>query len=108
MAKYCKLAGRVTNCTDNCRICLEEEAKTREIKVGDKVRYITEDPEDVKETGYYPPKGTIGTIIGIDSIFFCRSVPHQMAGRNDQVERVLVCRKKRYRSGLTARFDKKD
>ena len=51
MAQYCKLAGRVTNCTDNCRICLEEEAKTREIKVGDQVRYITEDPEDIKETG---------------------------------------------------------
>ena len=66
MAQYCKLAGRVTNCTDNCRICLKEEAKTREIKVGDKVRYIAEDPEDLKETGYYPPKGTIGVVIGID------------------------------------------
>ena len=43
MAKYCELAGRVTNCTDNCRICLEEEAKPQEIKVGDKVRYIAED-----------------------------------------------------------------
>ena len=43
MAQYCKLAGRVTNCTDNCRICLKEEAKTRKIKVGDKVRYISED-----------------------------------------------------------------
>ena len=66
MAQYCKLAGRVTNCTDNCRICLEEEAKTREIKVGDQVRYITEDPEDIKETGYYPPKGTIGVVIRIE------------------------------------------
>ena len=43
MAQYCELAGRVTNCTENCRICLEEEAKTQEIKVGDKVRYIAED-----------------------------------------------------------------
>lgn len=69
MAQYCKLASIVTNCTDNCRICLKEEAKTREIKVGDKVRYIAEDSIEDKESGYYPPKGTIGTVIGIDSIF---------------------------------------
>ena len=66
MAQYCELAGRVTNCTDNCKTCLKEEAKTREIEIGDQVRYITEDPEDLKETGYYPPKGTIGVVIGID------------------------------------------
>lgn len=69
MTKYCELAKTATNCTENCKICLEEEAKTREIKVGDQVRYITEDPDEIKETGYYPPKGTIGTVIGIDSIF---------------------------------------
>lgn len=66
MAQYCKLAGRVTNCTDNCRICLKEEAKTREIKVGDKVRYIAEDSKENKESGYYPPKGTIGVVIKIE------------------------------------------
>ena len=66
MAQYCKIAGKVTNCTENCRECLEEETKDREIEVGDKVRYIAEDPEDVKETGYYPPKGTIGIVIGIE------------------------------------------
>ena len=69
MAQYCELAGRVTNCTDNCKICLEEELDVREIEVGDKVRYITEDRDEIKETGYYPPKGTIGTVIGIGSIF---------------------------------------
>lgn len=37
MAQYCEIAGKVTNCTDNCKVCLEEEAKTREIEVGDKV-----------------------------------------------------------------------
>lgn len=74
MAQYCELAGRVTNCTDNCRICLEEEAKTREIKVGDKVRYIAEDSEDAKETEYYPPKGTIGVVIGIENIY--RAAPY--------------------------------
>ena len=66
MAQYCELAGRVTTCTDNCRICLEEEAKTREIEIGDKVRYIAEDTDDAKESGFYPPKGTIGVVIGID------------------------------------------
>ena len=69
MAHFCKIAGKVTNCTDNCKVCLEEEEKVRDIKVGDKVRYIAEDSEDAKETEYYPPKGTIGTVIGIDSIF---------------------------------------
>lgn len=68
MAKFCAIAGKVTNCTDNCCECLEEE-NTREIEVGDKVRYITEDTNGIKETGYYPPKGTVGTVIGIDSIF---------------------------------------
>ena len=52
MAQYCKLAGRATNCTDNCRICLEEETKTRDIKVGDKVRYIAEDSREDKEKGF--------------------------------------------------------
>ena len=69
MAQFCKIAGKVTNCTENCKACLEEETKTRDIEIGDKVRYITEDPDEIKETGYYPPKGTIGTVIGIDSIF---------------------------------------
>lgn len=27
MAKYCELAGKVTNCTENCKFCLEEETK---------------------------------------------------------------------------------
>ena len=25
MANFCKIAGKVTNCTENCRECLEEE-----------------------------------------------------------------------------------
>lgn len=65
MAQYCEIARKVTNCTDNCRICLEEEAKTRDIKVGDRVRYIAEDSKADKESGFYPPKGTIGIVIGI-------------------------------------------
>lgn len=68
MAQYCELAKTTTNCTDDCKKCLEEEAKTSEIKVGDKVRYITEDTEEAKEAGYYPPKGTVGIVIGIDLI----------------------------------------
>lgn len=65
MAKFCEIARKVTNCTENCKICLEEETKTREIKVGDKVRYIFEDSKEDKESGFYPPKGTIGTVLWI-------------------------------------------
>ena len=50
MTKYCELAKTTTNCTENCKACLEEEAKTCEIKVGDKVRYITEDSKEDKKT----------------------------------------------------------
>ena len=66
MAKYCEIAGKVTNCTENCKFCLEEETKTREIEVGDKVRYITEDDSSEKEPGFYPPKGTLGVVVRIE------------------------------------------
>ena len=66
MTKYCELAKTTTNCTENCKVCLEEETKDREIEVGDNVRYITEDTDEIKETGYYPPKGTIGVVIRIE------------------------------------------
>lgn len=33
-----------------------------ELKVGDRVRYIHEDAEDIKRWGWYPPIGTMGTI----------------------------------------------
>ena len=66
MSKFCELAGKVTNCTDDCKRCLEEETNDREIEVGDNVRYITEDSIEIKETGYYPPKGTIGVVIRIE------------------------------------------
>lgn len=65
MTKYCELAKTTTNCTENCRACLKEEIKTREIKVGDRVRYIAEDSNEDKESGFYPPKGTIGTVIWV-------------------------------------------
>lgn len=68
MSKFCGLAGKVTNCTDDCKKCLEEEFDIREIEVGDKVRYITEDTEESKESGYYPPKGTVGMVIGIEDL----------------------------------------
>lgn len=66
MAKYCEIAGKTTNCTDNCRGCLEEEETVRDIEVGDRVRYIAENTEEASNTGFYPPKGTIGTVIGIE------------------------------------------
>ena len=65
MPKFCELAGKITNCTDDCKRCLEEELDMREIKVGDKVRYITEDSIESKESGFYPPKGTIGTVLWV-------------------------------------------
>ena len=68
MAQYCKIAEKVTNCTENCKFCLEEETNNREIEVGDNVRYIAEDSIEDKESGYFPPKGTIGVVIGIESI----------------------------------------
>ena len=27
MAQFCKIAGKVTNCTENCKVCLEEERR---------------------------------------------------------------------------------
>ena len=30
MSKYCPMCGQVTNCTDDCKSCLEEEKKERE------------------------------------------------------------------------------
>ena len=66
MTKYWGLAKTTTNCTENCKVCLEEETKDREIEVGDKVRYITEDSIESKESGFYPPKGTIGVVIRIE------------------------------------------
>ncbi len=27
MAKYCPMCNEVTNCTENCKYCLEEETK---------------------------------------------------------------------------------
>ena len=66
MTKYCELAKTTTNCTENCKACLEEEAKTREIKVGDRVRYIAEDDVSTKELGFYPPKGSIGVVVRIE------------------------------------------
>ena len=29
MAKYCEIAKTVTNCTDNCKVCLEEEQQKK-------------------------------------------------------------------------------
>ena len=66
MAQYCEIAKATTNCTDNCYECLRGETKIREIEVGDKVRYITEDDVSEKELGFFPPNGTIGVVIKIE------------------------------------------
>ena len=57
MAKFCILTGKVTNCTENCKFCIEEETNDRNIEVGDRVRYISENNEPNEELGFYPPKG---------------------------------------------------
>ena len=68
MAQYCEIAKVTTNCTDNCYECLRRKTKIRGIEIGDKVRYISEDSKEYKESGYYPPKGTIGVVIGIEDL----------------------------------------
>lgn len=65
MSQYCKIAGKVTNCTENCKVCLEEERKDREIKIGDKVRYIIDAATTKEFSEFYPPKGTIGTVLWV-------------------------------------------
>ena len=67
MAQYCEIARKVTNCTENCKGCLEDEAKAREIEIGDKVRYIAKESMEDKESGFYPPKGTIGVVVRIEN-----------------------------------------
>ena len=65
--KFCQLAQTITSCTENCKTCLEEEAKTREIEIGDKIRYIAKNSMADKESGFYPPKGTIGVVVRIEN-----------------------------------------
>lgn len=40
------------------------------MKIGDRVKYITVDSEEYKESGYYPPVGTAGTILYEDEMGF--------------------------------------
>ena len=88
MTKYCELAKTTTNCTENYKVCLEEEAKTREIKVGDRVRYIAEDSREDKESGFYPPKGTIGTVLWVGNDSDQCHIQWPMG--NDKRRRLLV------------------
>lgn len=36
------------------------------MRVGARVRYIREDDEQTKHTGYFPPVGTLGTVVKLD------------------------------------------
>lgn len=76
MTQYCEIAKATTNCTDNCYECLRDDAKIRGIKIGDKVRYIAKDSIESKESGYYPPRGTIGVVIGIEDLDY--SAPYRI------------------------------
>ena len=71
MAKFCDLAGKATNCTENCKVCLEEEKGKNKIekdfKIGDVVRYLKDTSNyDEADKIYYPPIGTIGKIVSIE------------------------------------------
>ena len=37
MSKFCPLANAVTNCTENCKYCLEEEQKEKELEMNTKL-----------------------------------------------------------------------
>lgn len=37
MSKFCPMCNEVTNCTDNCNSCLEEERLRSKFQIGDKV-----------------------------------------------------------------------
>ena len=39
MSKYCELAGKTTNCTDDCKECLEEEHRAKNAGVITKERF---------------------------------------------------------------------
>lgn len=60
MAKFCERFGRMSKCTYSCKACFGR------IEVGDKVRYITKDTPESSMSGYFPPRGTIGVVIGVD------------------------------------------
>ena len=71
MAQYCEIAKTTTNCTDDCKKCLEEERKEnkmeKNLKVGDIVRYLKNTSNyDEADKIYYPPIGTIGKIVSIE------------------------------------------
>lgn len=38
MSKFCPMCNQVTNCTDNCKYCLEEEAKERDKHDNDRLQ----------------------------------------------------------------------
>ena len=64
MAKYCEIAGKITNCTDVCSDCLKEE---NVLKIGDRVKYLKDASNyDECEKCFYPPAGTIGILVAIE------------------------------------------
>ena len=48
------------------QVLSRRRGKTREIEIGDKVRYIAEDDISEEELRFFPPKGTIGVVIKIE------------------------------------------
>ena len=46
MSKFCQIANKVTNCTDNCTACLEEEYREKV----EALEYITSDIDNMIDT----------------------------------------------------------
>lgn len=97
MAQYCELAGKVTNCTDNCKICLEEERRDNKVennfKVGDIVRYL-------KDTSNYDESEKNLLSARWNSWNYCfdgrRRHSGSVAERNNVGRRLLVRRTRRH------------
>lgn len=80
MARYCEIAKTTTNCTDNCRVCLEEERRDDKVeknfKIEDIVRYLKDTSNyDEVDKIYCPPIGTIGKIVSIKEDNICVQWP---------------------------------
>lgn len=50
MAKFCLMCGQVTNCTENCKSCFDEEQRERLEERVKALEYITSDIDTIIDT----------------------------------------------------------
>ena len=67
MAQYCEIAGKVTNCTDNCRNCLEEEVKPETLRLAIKFDISPKKTETQDST---LQRGQSERFFGLETIVF--------------------------------------